>query len=123
MMDMPEATLVWNELDPGEVIFSWDEPETGRHYHWAIEKLESYLKSSDLETIRINVDEDFAQAMPVLRGLELHRLERIPNDPALWSPLIFCKMPDNTGLLVDGNHRYFKAWALGFRSVVSWYVP
>ena len=118
-MDMPEPKLTIFDLDPKEIIYSWDEPGSDRHFHWAITRLENFLKKSDCEILAIPIEKKFAVTMVELRGLEYHRMARIPEDVKIWTPIIILHMPDNTHLIVDGNHRYYKAYCLNVKHIVG----
>lgn len=123
MRGWPNPTLDWTELGPKEVVFSFDDENPNRTYHFAVERLEKYLVEIDHPIRAIAVDPEWAKTLPVVRGLEPHRLVRLLEAPEKWTPVIFCEMPDKSGLLVDGNHRYYITWQAGGTSVPAYFVP
>jgi hypothetical protein len=107
-----------------EVLFSWQDPDTGEQLHFAVERLTREVKRLNLEVFRTEIDPKFAEASAKDRGLEPHRLARLLEVPIPdWEPLVFCRMPDDTCVLVDGNHRYYVAWQLGEKYVLAYIVP
>lgn len=121
-LNMPEPKLDALTMHPFEAIFSWNEPGTDNNYHWAADQLCKYLADTNHEVVLIPIDKDFARTLPALRGLEIERMDRIPLNPNLWTPVVLLNMPDGTHLLVDGNHRYFMSWVFGETEIRTWMV-
>jgi len=121
MKGVPEATIPWTECLT-DIIFSWDDPDDESHVHFNITRLEQWLERNPHEIVRIPVDKEFAKVLPEMRGLEQHRLKRLLDNPKWAPPIILAMMPDGTGLIVDGNHRYYVAYALGWEHLKAYAV-
>lgn len=118
-MDMPKASIPWWTMAPREEVFTWH--NSGNNVSFATDRLAKHLDEIQAEQILIPVDRIYAMTLPRDRGLEKHRLDRIPNDHKLWTPIMLLKM-DNESLLVDGNHRYYKAYLLGMPFIRAYHV-
>lgn len=122
MRGVPKPTIPWKDC-LREVCFSWDDPDDGSHLTFATDRLNTYLESTKHDVDWLAVDREFAAGMPELRGLEQHRLIPLLENPKTWGPVTLCLMPDGTGLTIDGNHRYYCAYALGMEILKVWLVP
>jgi hypothetical protein len=59
---------------------------------------------------KVQLDPILAVFLVQHRGVERHRIDRLmETDPETWEPIVFCMQADETGLLVDGTHRYVVA--------------
>lgn len=120
---MPQPTIPFMDMSLTEVVFTWEEPETGRQYSFAVDRILAEAKQdTDIETARIVIDVEYASKLPVSRDLEQHRLRWLIGHPG-WEPIATCIMPDGSGLVIDGNHRYWLAYKAGWAHVVSYLIP
>jgi len=109
----------------GEIVFSHHDPLDDTVRHFAIERICTQIERGGLKPpiVEVPIDPNFAAGAMVFRGVEQHRFERItPVDMAHY-PLVVAHMPgtarDFPGelLLIDGSHRYCKAWMLGWKTL------
>ena len=104
----------------GEVVYSWEDPDTGHVRLWAISRIEKWLTESGLKTLVTNVDENTAKWFYFNRGIERHRLEWLSKNPEMMTkpPIMLRMHRDATGedwdLMLDGHHRYVTLALLGF---------
>lgn len=105
----------------GEVIFTHVDDHTGEAMHFAIDRLNKYINERGAERIRAGIDMEFAATMPVRRGLEQHRLDRITVEDILVYPILLAHIPEREEhLIIDGSHRYFKASTMGWPEIPAY---
>lgn len=101
-----------------EKVFTWQNPDTKEELTFASERMTNWCRSSGVEIVWTPVDIIWAKAFVDFRGIEPHRLGRLDAAELLrWEPIIYCHMPDNTHLLVDGHHRYVVAAMEGLTEI------
>lgn len=121
--DIDESLFIdWHTLDPREVIFTWVDPDDDTYQlNFLVNRI--IEASKDLEILLTPVNDEGAEMIRTHRGLEPHRLARITGIPPSWPPVIYLLMPDDTHLLIDGNHRYFRAWQMRSEWILTKVVP
>lgn len=122
-MKMPKPTISLEEAfrTPFAETFSWQDGPNGTVYTFDVDRIE--LRVADVEPVLVQIDPKFACSQDLMGGLEAHRLNRIPNDITTWPPCTMCDMPDGTKLLINGNHRYRKAFLMGYKNILVRFVP
>jgi len=103
-------------------VFSHVEALTGIQRHYDVAKLYKIilanLPGADYATVGIT-DTD-AKFILANSGIEQLRLRRLT--PAqINEPGIIIHLPDNTDIIVDGNHRLVRRWQLGF-ATMNFYI-
>ena len=88
------------------VYFTAEDPNTKALTTFNITSLTEYCKT-DLAPVLVPLTVENAVQIVQQRGLEQHRFDRLTVEMCA-EPLIFAHMPDDTWLLIDGNHRYVK---------------
>lgn len=91
-------------------VFTHQDPDTGAFNLFHIPTLDRLIKNTsacELEVLGVTkamlqLPEEDRDIFLEKRGIEQHRLDRIPFP---FDPIYCCMMPDETGLTVDGNHR------------------
>ena len=93
---------------PGEEVFSWQCPETGKIRIWAVERLRAWLESSGHPVLKAALSPDRARWYFDNRGVEKHRVERLINAPEqLIKPAIMLRLTQPLNdVMLDGHHRY-----------------
>ena len=96
----------------------------------ATERMQQSDEYKALEVVITPVEKQFAEWCAKNRGVEQRRLERITLQHLVTSPLCYCEFPRPESLgggmahmLVDGNHRYCKAAALGMMALPARVAP
>jgi hypothetical protein len=79
--------------------------------------LNRYCVENKVEIVLVPLTKEGALLCRNARGLEQHRYDRITEAVIDNLPVIFCLQEDGTGLLVDGTHRYARAWDLGYDEI------
>ncbi len=112
-------------LDLREQLFTWENPENAsEQITWAVDRLAVDAEKHTWPVILMAIDPNFAEQLPVMRDLEAHRLTRLLElGIENWQPVLVCMMPDNTGNIVDGNHRLFIAHKLGLTEIRARIIP
>lgn len=105
------AMDVWREA-----VFTLIEDDTGKQTHFAVDRMIAWCTAAKLPVAAVAVDPQFAVYCVENRGVEFERLAQITFHH-LTEPLIFCRQPDGSHLLVDGHHRYVKAAQLAISYV------
>lgn len=108
----------------GEIVFSHVDDKTDEVRHFAVERIEKWLRTrTDIPIIRTRIDPIFAMFAVKYRGVEQHRFARITKRQIKTNPIVLAHMPgigrDTTGehLMIDGTHRYCKAAMLGMEHI------
>lgn len=119
----------FNELDRegvGEIVYSWECPDTGLVRLWATGRMETWLPTSGIELMTSLIDPERAKWFIENRGVETHRIQWLLNNPqAMENPLIMLRLErESSGekwdLMLDGHHRYV-AKALRKHSLFNFY--
>ncbi len=101
-----------NTMDLHEAVYTWIDPDgVDTVLHFASDRMAAWAKDN-LETVMTPCNEADARMLIRDRCLEKHRLDRF-DLKVLDLPVLYCEMDGGTHLLVDGNHRYVYAAALG----------
>lgn len=82
-----------------------------------------YCVENKVEIVRVGMTLIGYNICKLERGYEQHRLDTITQQVIDNHPVVFCQLPDGTHLMIDGTHRYIKAWDLGKRFILSYLVP
>lgn len=114
-MIKPEDTL------KNEIGFSWIDND-GIYHCWMTDRMIKHA-NRHLEPCIIEMDADYAQWVRDKNGIEYHRLIRITPQVIAQLPVIYIEMGDGTHKLVDGNHRYLKAYQLGWKELPAYLFP
>ena len=106
-------------------IFSHLDPDDGRTRHFHIPKLAQLIRqyADACELIEYGITDE--QVEFVIRTHNIddgHVVNRITPD-SLEQPGIICAFPDETELLVDGNHRFVARHRAGKTMMRFWKVP
>lgn len=121
---MPAPTLGLMDVDLREIIFTWEEEETGIQYNFAVDRIiHEAQRSMDVILTNVAIDPVYAEQLLVMRDLEAHRLKWLRGHSDGWGPIIFLSMPDGSHLQIDGNHRYYLAWEMGRPHILAALVP
>ena len=123
----------------GEIVFSHVDDVDGTVRHFAIERILNWIKAAPPHKlppiIECPVDPTFAMAAMTVRGIEPHRLARVTLQDILHYPIIVAhapgfgrdmrssaSAPGGEHLIIDGSHRYCKAWLMGLKSLPAYEV-
>lgn len=112
----------FRDMDLTDTVFTHRDPKTKEVRIFNITRLEKLVRMASaygLEIVGIAVREE-DKPIFVNRGLEPHRLVRITFP---FPPILVCEMEDNTSLIVDGNHRFFKCYELGLTACPAYRIP
>jgi len=119
--------IEWTDLDltvdgdgnlhSTETAFSHVDNETGEVRHFAVTRIEKWLRTAtQVPIIRVPIDMPFARYCMVHRGVEKHRYDRITKRQIMANPVIVARIPGvgkdaelEEHLIIDGAHRYCKA--------------
>lgn len=114
----------------GEIVFSHVDSGEGVMRHFLVERIERDLRNGTLtpEIIEFELDPNFALYANVHRGVEPHRLARITPADLCHYPVVMAYFPEigkdiPEHLLIDGHHRYVKAWSLGWKTLRAYVLP
>lgn len=107
-----------SEVDPREPIFVYENPVFGQTVIFASGRMAKYALEH-IEPVDVPMDADFARYCVTNRGVEPHRLAQI--EPPIHTPILYVQWVDGkTHLLVDGHHRYVRAYQCGYRTIPSY---
>lgn len=117
----------WSELPPSDQIFTHFDEATGKERTFAASALRRLCAREESEQAGvmyawIELQGEHVEVLRAKRGLEEPRLLRALATPR-YAPLLFCIMPDETHLLVDGSHTYVAMWMRGAREARAYIVP
>lgn len=117
---------VWIEMDRpryGDQIYSHCSlPEhEWRHYH--ISTLKNLIRRGGVPSRKIGVAllPDQVEHVRQRHGIEPDHLQRLTREQ-LREPGIMVMLPDESMILVDGNHRYVRRFELGMPKMWFWVV-
>lgn len=100
------------DLSRLEVVFTHIDDQ-GANYNFAVDRMFAWCKKTYKEVFTVDLDIAFAYYSMEARGIEKHRLYRLP-EAALKVPMLNIEWGDaGEHLLVDGHHRYVRACMLG----------
>lgn len=99
-----------NEMRGDEISFTHQDAKTGRYTSFAVTRMTKFieLNRDKVKLYKVPVYVEFAAYIKDNRGVEIHRLLSIL-DAEHIDPIIMLRMPDDSCLIVDGNHRYMAA--------------
>ncbi len=124
-------SIHWSQLPPSDQIFThFEEAKEGqspRERVFAVTRLRLLARKADSKQAGIlrtwiGLEEAHVGVLFARRGLEEARLLQALAAPS-YSPLLFCLMPDESALLVDGSHTYAAAFMRGLRELRAYLVP
>lgn len=112
----------------GEVTFTHVDPETEEVRFFAVDRIAKHIAQNGAKRMVIPIEPAFAHFLPRYRGLEHHRLARLTPQDVIDYPVMLAHMPgiandSDEHLLIDGSHRYFYAWTLGWTELPAYEVP
>lgn len=112
----------------GEIVFSHVDDATGETRIFAVERIAKHVAIHGAKRITVPINPAFAMYLPRHRGLEKHRLARITPQDLIDYPILLAHMPGiahdhDEHLVVDGSHRYFFAFTLGWKEMPGFEVP
>lgn len=107
------------DVKPTDIGFTWTKDD-GTVHCWLTERMEKHAKLTGMKVFSVNIDYGYAKFARKHCGIERHRLDRITPQVIAQNPLIYVALEDGSHKLVDGNHRYCRAAALGWRSVPAY---
>lgn len=129
--------IEWTDLDMkfgpnmepvgGEVLFDHvDDDGTVRHF--AVDRIVNWINQNTTGRVIIPINPAFAAWMYQGRGLEQHRLDRITGHDIVNYPVVMAHMPGLARdhpqyLLIDGSHRYYRAYQMGWRELPATLLP
>jgi hypothetical protein len=76
-----------------------------------------------LKCVQAPVQKQIADYFVSHRGVEQHRLDRLDLKTLSTHPIIFGDWPNGAHMLLDGHHRYVKAYQLGLTQIKAVIVP
>lgn len=118
------ATIPLTAPDYRDQIFSHVDPDNGRTRHFHIPKLRSSIKQTPVTLESFECLPEQARFVQTNHCIDEAHLERLSAESDyLDQPGIICVFPDQTQLIVDGNHRYIKRTRLGKATMEFWMVP
>lgn len=107
-------------MSKDEVVFQYHHPVTGKHGAIAVNRL--YRWCAQLKTpLHLGIELSKVDLLVMSNVVELERLRKIKRSDILKYPAILVNM-GNTSVLVDGNHRYCKAYSYGFPSIPAYHL-
>lgn len=133
MLDFRDLKVIWDEQGnpvSGEIVFSHVDSSEGVMRHFLVERIERDLRNGVLvpEIVEVPIDPKFAAYAHVHRGVEAHRLARISVLDLAHYPVVYVHFPVigrdiEDHLLIDGHHRYVRAWMLGWKTLRAYVLP
>lgn len=109
-----------------EEVFDWTSGDGKTTLHFRTTALQRFLKDNpeyrDDFTVEKEIEADFAEYLYVGRGLEPTVLAKYTYGK-IDEPVIGCMMDNGHLLLVDGNHRYYMRYKLGYKTVKYHVIP
>ena len=93
----------------------------GKVRHFNTTALAEWALCTGQEVHEIEVEADKAEWISKNHGVEQAKLTAI-TATTLNDPILFACWPDGTHLLIDGNHRYVAAAALGRKSLPAYFI-
>lgn len=118
--------IPWQALGD-EIVYTIIDETDGAPITLAIQRIEAQCIAAVLKGIAkvctVDVDPEHVECLRAKRGIEQHRLDRITARVLKHNPIIMAEMPDGSSLIIDGNHRYVKAWMLGKPTIRCIFVP
>lgn len=114
----------------GEIVFSHVDAHEGVLRHFAIERIVRDITNGKItpQEILVPIDPKFAMYAKVHRGVEDHRLFRVTPADICNYPIVFAHFPGlgvdaEEHLLIDGHHRYVRAWGFGWSHIRGYSLP
>lgn len=109
-----------------EAFYDWTDDD-GSVIHFRTTVMERFLRDNPLVAmtmlVETPIDADFAQNfLPENGGIEQEHLDTL-TAARLDVPVISVLWPDGSCLLIDGNHRYYRRWQLGYKTVWTYVLP
>lgn len=109
-----------------EEVFDWTSGDGEVTLHFRTTALKRFLGDNpeyrDDFTKEVEIEEDFAEYLYIGRGLEPTVLAKYTYGK-IDEPVIGCMLGNGHLLLVDGNHRYFMRYKLGYKTVKYHVIP
>lgn len=114
--------LKYEDLAKKELVYTWQNPDTGRTRMWSVERLCAWLPMSGHKLCKAILDQEQARYFVENRGIEKHRLAFLAqNRECLREPLIMLRLPGSessngelSDLMIDGHHRYVTLALMGY---------
>lgn len=97
-----------------EQTFTFREEATGKVTMWAVERALTWVRDHKRrKPVHIPIEDSNAEFIRANNGLEPHRLNRITAEQIKQHPILMAHMNDDTMLILDGSHRFVRAYDLG----------
>ena len=114
-------------INPLEVLFeqtfTFRDAETGQINTWAVERATTWVRDSKRRKyVMIPLEPKNVEFIRLSNGIEQHRLQRIDQVLIDANPILMCGMPDKTMLIVDGSHRFVRAYDLGLKEIKAFII-
>jgi hypothetical protein len=113
------------EISPTEELFTHLDDEDGVQRSYAVTRLRAHLAAHPEVGRRepIVVDEAHTTFCITHRGIETYRLLRLRAED-MAQPMLFVGSPDaGKVLLLDGTHRYVRAYLIGIKVLPAIFIP
>lgn len=110
------------DVGPFEVCFSYIK-DSGQSYTWSIDRLHKWLETHPQPLHSVPLFRADAEMVLKDNGVEPDRLAAISAEDIDRYPILFVGWKSGTHTLLDGNHRFVKAFTLGHRTITAHIIP
>lgn len=106
------------DLEPGGEVFSWNDPDTGKTFHFAIYLMRKFLQGASLQVYNVALLPKYCDWLEINRGVNTkHAMSLTPEQ--LREPSILLDMGTHL-LLADGSHRVYNLSKSGATTAPSY---
>jgi len=115
-----------------ETLFTYYDLQADELYTFAVDRIKAHISAISLVTgdmppdiVHGIVPVDPAHAKMLFKdaGIEKHRLYRLTIDNLARQPILIARLPDETCVIIDGNHHYVRAFQLGVEGLPCVIAP
>lgn len=116
-----------NPSDCGrETCFTWVDYDDGEVLCFAVDRIEmqinSNVRQAGISAHSIDIVPGLAKHLWKRHGLEPHRLARLmPDQVEYWPPILIVEHK-NRHIMIDGGHRYVRAYQFGCEGIAGWII-
>lgn len=112
----------WREV-MFEQVFTFNEWKSGVTKSWAVERATKWLEQQQRSPIWFPVQEPAVNFIRQNNGVERHRLERMTKQVIQQKPILIFNDPnDKSTLMLDGSHRYVRAFDFGMSAIQAFVI-
>lgn len=103
-------------------IFTWTSPTNGKTFEFDITSLWKFCIETEVKSQLVDVDEEGYKIVKSCRQIDTWRMARLTRSVVTSLPtiILFGVESDDSGLLVDGTHRFIWAYEHGIKTIPAW---